>query len=161
MVLGYERSNLSRKSGLIFDAEGVTLIARYSDELSAYRARRSWVDTLRNYFLLEAERDFEMAVLSSPEGGHFSLSCFFISACGRYAFWRLINDQAPEAQLKLSTVRTPSLSSPYRGKLFSQWKTQASTIHSPLVLPTPKPRERGHNSQWVKLIRKILLTEKR
>ncbi|MCB0360906.1 MAG: hypothetical protein KDD44_14760, partial [Bdellovibrionales bacterium] len=27
--------------------------------------------------------------------------CFFISACGRYAFWRLINDQAPEAEDKL------------------------------------------------------------
>lgn len=94
---------LSRmKSGLVFDAEGVTLIARCTDELTAYRAKKTWKEVFAGYFLLEPGRDYEMSVLASAENNYFVLNCFFISACGRYAFWRLINDQAPEAELKLS-----------------------------------------------------------
>ncbi len=103
---------LSRmKSGLVFDAEGVTLIARFSDELSAYRIKKTWKEVLAGYFLLEYGRDYEMSVLSAPENNYFVLSCFFISACGRYAFWRLINDQAPEAELKLSQSPSPAQTS--------------------------------------------------
>ncbi len=89
-------------NGLIFDADGVTLIGKYGDELSAYRARRRWVDILHRYFLLEKKRDYELSVLSCPENDYFALNCFFISACGRYAFWRLINDQSPEAETQLA-----------------------------------------------------------
>jgi hypothetical protein len=92
-----------RKSNpsLIFDTEGVTLIARFSNELAAHRARKNWTSVLSRYFLLERGRDYEVSVISSPETGYNVLNCYFTSACGRYAFWRLINDQAPEAELKL------------------------------------------------------------
>lgn len=102
--MGLNQIDLSQRvtDGLLFDAEGITLISRFSDELSAYRARRQWVDILGSYFLLEKGRDFEMSVLANPESEYFVLNCFFTSACGRYAFWRLINEQAPEAESKLS-----------------------------------------------------------
>lgn len=105
MALGASFSDLTvtkGEQGLIFDAEGVTLVGRFGDELSAYRARKQWRDVLKTYFLLEEQRDYEMSVMSSPENRYNLLSCFFTSACGRYAFWRLINDQAPEAEEKLS-----------------------------------------------------------
>ena len=102
--MGLNQIDLSHRvsDGLLFDAEGITLISRFTDELSAYRARRQWVDILGSYFLLEKARDFEMSVLCNPENDYFVLNCFFTSACGRYAFWRLINEQAPEAESKLS-----------------------------------------------------------
>lgn len=138
MALRYDtsRSELAKKSGLIFDAEGVTLIARCNDELSAYRAKKNWVLVLKSYFLLELERDYELSVLASPEHGYFTVSCFFISACGRYAFWRLINDQAPEAELKLGALQT-SNSSPCRATLFGLIKAPSSFIPIPAVLQGP------------------------
>lgn len=89
------------KSGLIYDAEGITLLGKYSDELAAHRAKKLWVGVLGSHFLLEKERDYNLGVTSSLEENYFVLSCSFTSACGRYAFWRLINHQAPEAQRKL------------------------------------------------------------
>lgn len=89
------------KPGLIYDADGITLVGKYTDELSAYRAKRQWTEVLNSYFLLEKDRDYEMWVNSSIEDCSFALSCCFVSACGRYAFWRLINHQAPEAEQKL------------------------------------------------------------
>ena len=98
-----------QKPGLIYDADTVTLVGKYTDELSAHRARRQWVDLLNSYFLLERDRDYEMFVTSSLEESYFVLNCCFISACGRYAFWRLINHQAPEAEERLGgTVKSTS-----------------------------------------------------
>lgn len=91
----------THKNGLIYDAEGVTLIGTYGDELSAYRARRRWMEVFSNYFLLERERDYDLSVTASDEENTFALHATFISACGRYAFWRLINRQALEAEQKL------------------------------------------------------------
>lgn len=91
------------KLGLIYDAEAVTLFGKYQDELSAYRARREWQTVLGSHFLLERERDYDLLVFSSLEDNQFVLSCNFVSACGRYAFWRLVNRQAPEAEQKLNT----------------------------------------------------------
>ncbi|GEM_PF-3159985 len=104
MALEVNHSGVAvRKSNpsLIFDTDGVTLIARFPNELAAYRARKSWTSVLSRYFLLERGRDYEVSVITSPETGYNVLNCYFTSACGRYAFWRLINDQAPEAETKL------------------------------------------------------------
>jgi len=91
------------KLGLIYDAEAVTLFGKYQDELSAHRARKEWQVVLGSHFLLERERDYDLVVFTSLEDGQFVLSCNFVSACGRYAFWRLVNRQAPEAEQKLNT----------------------------------------------------------
>jgi hypothetical protein len=120
----------SQKSGLLFDADGVTLIARLKDELSAYRMRKTWKEVLAGYFLLEQERDYEMSIVCVPEHDYFVLNCFFISACGRYAFWRLMNDQAPEAELKLSIINKKTSKSK---KLSFWWNNTDSTEH-----PMPK-----------------------
>jgi len=124
------------KSGLLFDAEGVTLISRCSDELAAYRIRRQWSEVLANYFLLEQERDYEMSILSLPENNYHVLNCFFISACGRYAFWRLINDQAPEAELKLSS--NSAIISQGKKNLPSLWNPPQQECFMPSVYIGPE-----------------------
>ena len=43
-------------------------------------------------------------IFDNSESKYFVLNCYFTSACGRYAFWRLINNQAPEAESKLSEL---------------------------------------------------------
>ena len=101
-ALSSELERRTNNSGLVFDADGVAVIAKYRDELAAYRARRRWVDVLHRYFLLEKARDYELSILAVAENNYFVLNCFFISACGRYAFWRLVNEQAPEAEHQLA-----------------------------------------------------------
>jgi hypothetical protein len=96
------------KQGLIYDADAVTLLGKYSDELSAHRSKRSWIELLNSYFLLEPDRDYDIFVEAILEEEHFVLSCFFTSACGRYAFWRLVNQQAPEAEAQLGLTVTKS-----------------------------------------------------
>lgn len=95
----------SGTSSLIYDADGVTLLGCYGDELSAYRARRAWVKALSNFFLLEKERDYELSIsIHEDKPELFIMRAEFISACGRYAFWRLINHQAPEVEEILSST---------------------------------------------------------
>lgn len=89
------------KEGLIYDAESVILAGKYTDEMSAHRAKKTWIDVLGSYFLLESERDYELWVTTDLTEEYFVIHCCFISACGRYAFWRLVNQQAPEAEAKL------------------------------------------------------------
>jgi hypothetical protein len=104
MNIERERKNISTKldySDISFDAEAITLDGHFKDELSAYRTRKEWEYTLHEYFLLEKDRDYSMEVTSAPEIENHNLRCVFTSACGRYAFWRLINDQAPEAKFQL------------------------------------------------------------
>ena len=94
--------DLSRYTrGLIYDADSVTLIGKYSDELSTHRAKKNWVELFSSYFLLEPERDYTIRVDTSISKNHYVLSCIFTSACGRYAFWRLVNQQAPDAEKQL------------------------------------------------------------
>lgn len=86
---------------LTYDAEGVSLIGKYNDEISAHRAKRTWKNVLGNSFLLDEGRDYELWISGSIADNNFMISCSFLSACGRYAFWRLINEQAPDAEMKL------------------------------------------------------------
>ena len=138
---------------LIFDTEGVTLIARFGNELAAYRARKSWVIVLNRYFLLERGRDYEVSVLSSPENGYQVLNCYFTSACGRYAFWRLINDQAPEAEAKLcdatKVIRAEkaALSSLFQAK---------SNAPAPWILPVKNSSKRGSSQRVSSILPRLL-----
>ena len=89
------------KESLIYDAEQAKLLARYGNQMAAYRARKEWSVILDAFFLLEAERDFSLELRENAASREYMLECNFVSACGRYAFWRLINQQAPEAEKKL------------------------------------------------------------
>lgn len=98
--------------GVYFDNDNVMLEGHYEDQLSAYRAKRSWLETLENFFLLEEGEDFFLWVgkKETPEDG-FTLRCRFVTTCGRYAFWRITHDQAPEAQALIETAHIPQSSS--------------------------------------------------
>lgn len=137
------------KPGLIFDADGVSLFGKFHDEMSAWRAKKRWTEVLHDYFLLEVERDYEIQVLSDLNTLTFCVSCSFASACGRYAFWRLINHQAPEAEKKLGgTINQaqPSqvLGSGVRGKENDTW----------IVAPLGEASEK--NKEAAQIIRKLL-----
>jgi hypothetical protein len=93
--------------GLWFDAERLILEGAYLDEISAYRARRRWVEAFETNFLLEGSHDFGIKVVLERESGRFFVRCTFLTACGRYAFWRLTHHQAPEVQFLLETAHLP------------------------------------------------------
>jgi hypothetical protein len=95
--------------GLWYDAEKLILEGIYSDEMSAYRARRSWIKTFELNFLLEEAHDFRVKVGCDSDDGRYHVQCAFTSACGRYAFWRLTHHQAPEVQFSLETAHLPHL----------------------------------------------------
>src|SRR5438552_3022420 len=89
---------LPHNDSVHFDSEAVTLQGQYGDELSLHRAKRKWTSILEINFLLESEYDYFIQHESKLDAQKFALQCRFTTACGRYAFWRLTNDQAPEAQ---------------------------------------------------------------
>jgi len=90
---------------ITYDVDTIGIVGKFNDEMAAYRGRRKWVEILGNHFLLESERDYQLAITVTEHG--YSLTCELNSACGRYAFWRLINHQAPEAERKLINAGYP------------------------------------------------------
>ncbi|MGI6524765.1 MAG: hypothetical protein ACOX2O_05650 [Bdellovibrionota bacterium] len=92
--------------GVSFDTENITLHGIYSDELSAYRAKKMWIETFEDIFLLEQNHDISLSI-HREEDGRFLLLCEFLTACARYAFWRVTNNQAPEAQYSIETAHIP------------------------------------------------------
>lgn len=94
--------------GVQFDPESVSLVGLYKDELSLHRARKNWREVLESNFLLEPDYDYQISHLKNTEKLSFLLRCTFLTACGRYAFWRLTNDQAPEAQYIIETAHIPN-----------------------------------------------------
>jgi hypothetical protein len=97
--------------GLWYDAEKLILEGIYLDEVSAYRARRSWIKTFEMNFLLEEIHDFKVKVVFDSDEHRYHVQCTFTSACGRYAFWRLTHHQAPEVQFTLETAHLPHVNS--------------------------------------------------
>jgi len=93
--------------GVCFDPEYASLEGTYTDQISAYRARRVWTEALETNFLIDSGHDFLIKVESFVDEGRFTLKCDFLTACGRYAFWRLTHNQAPEAQYLIETAHIP------------------------------------------------------
>jgi len=102
---------LSNLPSVWFDGEKVRLEGYYPDQLSAYRAKKIWVQTLQTFFLLEHDQDISCHVESREDEGLFALRCDFLSACARYAFWRLTNEQTPEVQYIIETAHIPQCES--------------------------------------------------
>ena len=90
-----------------FDLELITLEGRYSDELSAYRARKIWAKTLQSNFLLEEGYDYGLLVEIEESSSKYLLTCSFETASARYAFFRLTSDQTPEVQYTIETAHIP------------------------------------------------------
>ncbi|MDZ4785486.1 MAG: hypothetical protein SGJ02_05355 [bacterium] len=96
--------------GVCFDPEEIKLLGVYADELSLFRARNRWKNILESTFMLEDTHDFALLITKDYEEARFNLICNFNTACGRYAFWRLTNYQAPEAQYEIETAHIPNSS---------------------------------------------------
>ncbi len=90
--------------GLWYDPERLVIEGVYHDELSAYRAKRRWIEAMEKNFLLDDAIDFSLKVKRSRAGRNYRVRCDFLTACGRYAFWRLTHHQAPEVQFLLETA---------------------------------------------------------
>lgn len=122
---GLEASVLAQVSAVelrgevFFDPELLLLEGRYSDELCAHRARRGWMGVFSASFLLEAEHDYVVAVEENADEDGFVLRCAFVSACGRYAFWRLTHGQAPDAAHLLEISHVPAADSRLRAVAFA------------------------------------------
>ncbi len=115
------------KNGLIYDAEGITLIGKFGDQISAYRAKKEWQKILNTHFILDLEKDYEIKAYCSLENNLFFINCSFVSACGRYAFWRLINRQAPDAEQKLNCTGE-KVQKPNKGFLATQENKQTAFV---------------------------------
>ena len=112
---------------ICFDPERILLEGIYSDQLSAYRARRHWVEAFETHFFLDTDNDFKMSVDPGLTPGSYRLRCEFTSACGRYAFWRLTHNQAPEVQ---HVVETGHLGFSEPRILTNDYSTDYSSIES-------------------------------
>ena len=102
-----EYEPLHRMADVVFDMDSLTLVGRYFDELSAHRAKRCWLKTLQDCFLLDLDTDLHIKVKTDKEKQQFLLICEFHSSCARYAFWRLTNNHVPEAAYLLETAHIP------------------------------------------------------
>jgi hypothetical protein len=130
---------LPRTPGVCFDPQEIALEGIYLDELSAYRARRLWTSVLEETFLLEVEHDFRLSVAGAADKERFLLRCEFSTACGRYAFWRLTHNQAPEAQYLIETAHIPQTES--RHKDFLEAPDLRAVEYRPSILePGHSPR---------------------
>jgi hypothetical protein len=123
--------------GVRFDSDRITLEGRYFDELSAYRARRNWIDAFENNFLLDQRHDYNLSMDSNLSEGRFVLRCTFSSACGRYAFWRLINHQAPDVQYLIEVAHIPNSESAHSEFLAAP---DLTSVGADALVITPRQR---------------------
>jgi hypothetical protein len=93
--------------GLWYDPDRLIIEGIYCDEVTAYRARRRWIEALKVHFLLDGGTDFSLRVTLLRGNRHFKVQCSFLTSCGRYAFWRLTHHQALEVQCILETAHLP------------------------------------------------------
>ncbi len=140
-----------RGLGVCFDPEEIKLIGWYRDEMSAHRARKIWQSTLHDHFLLESDHDYQLQVSRQSEHGLFQLCCHFVTACARYAFWRITNSQAPEVQYVLETAHIPS--SENFTEEFLRAPDMCHIEHGPLVLNPKSGNIEVHNGWFDKMIK--------
>jgi hypothetical protein len=142
-------------AGVCFDPDAIRLEGYYSDELAAHRARKSWRESLERYFLLDEQDDFTLHIreLDGASEMRFVLWCDFHSACARYAFWRLTNHQAPEAQYVIETGHIPRAESQSEQFLFAP--DLRSTDEGPLVF-RPDTQEISFKDGWFDRVKKLI-----
>lgn len=75
---------------LTFSQNEMSLSMQFVDEISAYRARRKWIELLKVQLLVDHEEDFQISIKKESDS-IWNMHCEFTSSCGRYAFWRIMN----------------------------------------------------------------------
>ncbi len=99
--------------GVCFDPDTDTIHGNYPDEISAYRAKKAWLEALKfNFSLKGGDQDLVVAI-EVTEMNSFVLSCRFYSATAKYAFWKITNNQSPEVQYIIETAHIPICDSRY------------------------------------------------
>lgn len=96
-----EREKVLSLSRLVYKLEDFMIYRVFRDEVSAYRARRLWPRIFGEHMLLDVGRDYRIRVMRADNG--WAAVCECTSACGRYAFTRLANAQAPECEDRLAS----------------------------------------------------------
>lgn len=134
--------------GLWYDSDRLMLEGVYLDEVTAYRARKGWIEAFEVNFLLEDRLDFRVRVGPQEQGGsRFCVVCEFLTACGRYAFWRLTHHQAPEVQFILETAHLPAFSIPeVLERRFAQAAVEESPCHGEAA-----PQKRQQQEVWSRI----------
>jgi hypothetical protein len=99
-----ERPSIEIEDGLVYKPDHSSFEGTYPDELCVQRVKKTWCTILETDFLLIPRTDFVLKKEFDPTSARYHMSCSFTSACGRYAFWRLLNEQAPEVQFLLETA---------------------------------------------------------
>jgi hypothetical protein len=135
--------------GLWYDSNRLTLSGVYLDEITAYRARRRWIEALEINFLLEERHDFSIKVRPSHGGNLYRVRCDFQTACGRYAFWRLTHHQAPEVQFLLETAHLATLGMDD----FESADDSEPEDFMPLEPPLIEDRCRSRSGTWDQAVR--------
>lgn len=120
------------QAGVCFDPDAICLMGIYRDEIAVFRARRRWSQILEASFALKSEEDYCFETRALIDSNEFRLVCRFNSPCGRYAFWRLTNAQAPEAQYEIETAHIPD--SPSKNIEMVLAPDLQNILESPLVL---------------------------
>ena len=92
--------------GICFVEDSSSIHGSYPDILSAYRAKKAWVETLRFNFGLSEGTDINLDVTKTGFKT-FVLNLGFVSSNAKYAFWKITNNQEPEVQYTLETAHIP------------------------------------------------------
>ncbi|MCB0317137.1 MAG: hypothetical protein KDD56_00165 [Bdellovibrionales bacterium] len=140
------------EEGVCFDPERISLEGIYKDELSAYRAKRVWIEVLESIFLLDNKHDLSF-ITGEYCGDRYFLSCQFVTACARYAFWRLTNQQSPEAQYMIETAHIPDCE--MRQDDFLYAPDLRPICNTPEILLSQIEEVTSINRFWSKLFRKL------
>jgi hypothetical protein len=148
-----ESRNSEKLLGLWYDPDRLMLEGVYNDEVTAYRARKRWINALERHFLLEDSLDFNLIVNNAQDSSYYKVRCDFLTACGRYAFWRLTHHQAPEVQCLLETAHLPN--TPFEGASAPDafCEIDAETLSS-LSNPSNQ-KSRSDEPSWLEAIRSI------
>lgn len=141
--------------GVCFDPDANSIYGNYNDEISAYRARKAWVETLKFNFNLEDNFDFLLTVNESDQET-FVLSCKFVSATSRYAFWKITNHQAPEAQYVIETAHIPICDERYEEILTAP--DLRSIYDLPLTTSANKELVKSSKKTLNRIFKKVLAT---
>ncbi len=135
--------------GLWYDSDRLTLSGVYLDEVTAYRARKRWIEALETNFLLEERHDFTIKVRPARGGKLFKVRCDFQTACGRYAFWRLTHHQAQEVQFLLETAHLPFVGL----EEFERVSEEELDEFVPLAPPITRARPASDSPGWLQALR--------
>ena len=123
-IIQYTNSNTSKNFSQInqdvtsfgfvaYAPEMYKITGEYSNEIYLFRAKKLWKMALQDTFLLENATDFKFQVRKNSKMNVYMLTCTFMSACGRYAFWRINNNQNPEVKYIIESAHLPQTADNY------------------------------------------------